>query len=55
MAFQRSWRITSAAVAIHYMYYDFARIHHSLRVTPALEALVSDHIWSLDEIVALLG
>ena len=42
------------AVAIHYMYYNFARIHQSLRVTPAMEAGISDHVWELDEIVSLL-
>jgi IS1 family transposase len=42
------------AVAIHYMYYNFARIHSSLRVTPAMEAGISDHVWDLEEIVALL-
>ena len=41
-------------VALHYMYYNFARIHQSLRVTPAMEAGVSDHVWTLDEIIALL-
>ena len=43
------------AVAIHYMYYNFARIHQSLRVTPAMEAGVSDHVWELEEIIELLG
>jgi IS1 family transposase len=42
------------AVAIHYMYYNFARIHSSLRVTPAMEAGVADHVWELDEVIALL-
>ena len=42
------------AVAIHYMYYNFARIHSSLRVAPAMEAGISDHVWSLDEMIALL-
>ena len=42
------------AVALHFMHYNFARIHRSLRVTPAMEAGVSDHVWSLDEIVGLL-
>ena len=41
-------------VALHYMYYNFARIHQSLRMTPAMEAGVADHVWSLDEIIALL-
>ena len=41
-------------LALYYMFYDFARIHHSLRVTPAMEAGVSNHVSSLDEIIALL-
>lgn len=42
------------AVAIHYMYYNFGRIHQSLRVTPAMEAGLSDHVWSIEEMIALL-
>lgn len=41
------------AVALHFMYYNFGRIHKSLRVTPAMAAGVSDHIWSLEDIAAL--
>ncbi len=41
------------ALALYFMYYNFARIHQSLRVTPAMEAGISDHVWSLEEIVAL--
>jgi hypothetical protein len=37
------------AIALHFMYYNFGRVHKSLRVTPAMEAGISDHIWSLDE------
>jgi hypothetical protein len=36
------------------MYYNSARIHSMLSVTSAMEADVSDHVWSLDEIVSLL-
>jgi IS1 family transposase len=43
-----------AAVALHFMHYNFARIHQTLRVTPAMEAGVSDHVWSIEEIVGLL-
>jgi len=42
-----------AAVALHFMHYNFGRIHKTLRVTPAMEAGVSDHVWSLEEIAAL--
>jgi IS1 family transposase len=41
------------ALAIYYMHYNFGRIHKSLRVTPAMQAGVSDHVWSLEEIVKL--
>ena len=41
-------------LALHYMYYNFCRIHQTLRVTPAREAGISDHVWNLDEVIALL-
>lgn len=41
------------AVALHFMHYNFGRIHKTLRVTPAMEAKVSDHVWSLEEIAKL--
>lgn len=41
------------AVALHFMHYNFARVHQSLRVTPAMEAGLTDHVWSLEEIAAL--
>lgn len=64
MSIRRFTRLTNAfskkvenlahAVSLHFMYYNFARIHRSLRVTPAMEAGVSDHAWSVEEIAALL-
>lgn len=42
------------AIALHFMYYNFGRIHSTLRVTPAMEAGIADHVWGLDEIVGLL-
>lgn len=41
----------SHMVAIHFMHYNFARVHKTLRVTPAMESRLRDHIWSLEEIV----
>jgi IS1 family transposase len=41
-------------VALHYMYYNFCRIHQTLKVTPAMESNLSDHVWSLEELVALM-
>jgi hypothetical protein len=63
MSMRRFTRLTNAfskkvenhahAVALHFMYYNFGRIHKTLRVTPAMEAGVSDHVWTLEEIAAL--
>ena len=40
-------------LALHYMSYNFCRIHQTLRVTPAMEAGIADHVWSLEEIISL--
>jgi len=43
------------AVALHFMYCNFVRIHQTLRVTPAMEAGLSNHVWDLAELVGLLS
>lgn len=65
MQMRRFTRLTNAfskkvtnlehAVALHFMHYNFCRIHQSLRVTAAMEAGISDHVWSLEEMIDLLG
>ena len=52
-AFSKKVDNHKAAVALHFMHYNFARIHKTLRVTPAMEAGISDHVWSLSEIAGL--
>jgi IS1 family transposase len=54
-AFSKKVENHAAAVSLHFMHYNFARIHKTLRVTPAMEAGVADHVWSLEEIVGLLS
>jgi len=64
MGMRRFTRLTNAfskkvenlyyAVALHFMYYNFCRIHQTLRVTPAMEARVTDHVWDIKEIVSLI-
>jgi len=64
MGMRRFTRLTNAhskkiqnhqhALALYFMYYNFARIHLTLRVTPAMEAGISDHVWEIEEIVGLL-
>jgi len=54
-AFSKKVENHAAAIALHFMHYNFARIHQTLRITPAMAAGVSDHVWSLEEIVNLLS
>jgi hypothetical protein len=64
MSIRRMTRLTNAfskkienqghAVALHFMHYNFARIHQTLRVTPAMEARIADHVWSLEELADLI-
>jgi IS1 family transposase len=53
-AFSKKLQNHLATVAVYFMYYNFGRIHQTLRVTPAMQAGVSDHVWSYGEIVWLL-
>lgn len=41
------------ALSLHFMYYNFARIHQSLRVTPAMEAGITDYLWTMEDIARL--
>jgi hypothetical protein len=64
MSMRRFTRLTNAfskkiedlmhAVALHFMYYNFVRIHQALKVTPAMEAGLIDRLWNLEDIVKLL-
>jgi hypothetical protein len=45
----------AAAIALYFMYYKFGRFHQTLRVSPAMEAGVASHVWSVEEIVGPLG
>ena len=44
----------AAIVALYFTYYNFGRMHQTIRVTAAMEAGIADHVWSIEEIVALL-
>ena len=43
------------AISLHFMYYNFCKIHQTLRVSPAMEAKVTDRLWDVEDIVRLLG
>lgn len=63
MSMRRFTRLTNAfskkvenlqhAVSLHFMYYNFGRVHKTLGVTPAMAAGVADHVWTLEEIAGL--
>jgi hypothetical protein len=62
MAIRRFTRLTNAfskkldnlkvACALHFAYYNFCRVHQTLRVTPAMEAGITDHVWTISEMLA---
>lgn len=64
MGLRRFTRLTNAfskkvenhchALAMFFMFYNFARVHQTLRVTPAMEAGIADHVWTVEEIVGLV-
>lgn len=64
MSMRRFTRLTNAfskkienlahAVALHFMYYNFCRIHQSLRVTPTMKAGVTDHVWEIEDIMKMI-
>jgi hypothetical protein len=53
-AFSKMLENHAAMVALYFMFYNFGRVHQALRVTPAMEAGISDHVWVIEEIIALL-
>ena len=53
-AFSKKLENMEAAVALHFMYYNFVRVHQTLRVTPAMEAGVATHPWEISDIIDLL-
>ncbi len=65
MSMRRFTRLTNAfskkvenhaqAVDLHFMYYNFVRIHQTLRITPAMAAGVADRVWEVEDMIALLG
>jgi|SRR6202167_5876276 len=52
-AFSKKVENHAAAVALHFIHYNFARVHKTLRITPAMAAGISDHVWTLEEIAGL--
>jgi hypothetical protein len=53
-AFSKKVENHACAVALHAMYYNFVRIHQTLKVTPAMAAGVTDRLWEMNDVVELL-
>jgi hypothetical protein len=50
-AFSKKWENHWAALALWFAWYNFSRVHWTLRVTPAMEAGIADHVWTLRELI----
>lgn len=51
-AFSKKWENLWSAYCLHFAFYNFCRIHKTLRVTPAMEANITDHVWEIAELLA---
>jgi hypothetical protein len=51
-AFSKKWENHWAAVALWFAFYNFCRVHKSIRCTPAMEAKITDHIWTVRDLLA---
>ena len=50
-AFSKKWETLQSARALHFAYYNFCRVHSSLRVTPAMEAGITGHVWTIGDLM----
>jgi IS1 family transposase len=50
-AFSKKWDNLWAAYCVHFAYYNFCRIHTTIRVTPAMEARITDHVWEFKDLL----
>jgi hypothetical protein len=53
-AFSKKVEMHAAAVAIHFMWYNFVKVHQTLRMSPAMAAGVTDRLWEAEDVIALL-
>lgn len=49
--FSKKWENLEKALSLHFAYYNFCRVHKSLRVTPAMDAGIADHVWTIEELL----
>jgi hypothetical protein len=49
--FSKKWENLKAMLALYFAWYNFCRVHSTIRVTPAMESGLTDHIWELSELI----
>ena len=54
-AFSKKVENHACAVSLHFMYYNFCRVHQTLKTTPAIAVGIADHIWTVEELIGLLA
>jgi hypothetical protein len=54
-AFSKKLQNLQAAVTLYFAWYNFCRVHQTLRVTPAMEAGIADHVWTVSELLMWAG
>jgi hypothetical protein len=53
-AFSKKLKNDCHALALYFMFYNFCRIHKTLKIAPAMAAGLTDNLWSMEDIVALI-
>jgi hypothetical protein len=53
-AFSEKWDNLKAALALHFAHYNFCRVHSALRVTPAMQAGLTDRVWEIEDLISSL-
>jgi hypothetical protein len=51
-AFSKSLKHLKAAITLHFAYYNSCRVHQSLKCTPSMAASITDHVWTVTELLA---
>jgi len=51
-AFSKKFESHKAAIALHFAYYNFCKIHQTLRIAPAMQSKITDHVWTIEETLA---
>jgi hypothetical protein len=53
--FSKKWENLGLALALYFAWYNFCKIHSTIRCTPAMEAGITDHVWTIQELMGKIG